>query len=107
MGQLGIGAVAYRTLPAQVFFEGDSSINLLSPETGKVCQACSLVKGALPQFSWEATEPFSKYTLLFSAPSTGVENPFVKKTVKVRDFLGFLQIWKKILNPATTTGVPR
>jgi hypothetical protein len=106
---LGIGAVAYRTLPAQVFFEGESPINLLSPETGRVCQACSLIKSALPQFSWEASEPFSKYTILFSAPSTGVETPFVKKTVKGSStaWVPSTGIWKKIMKSSHNNGSPQ
>jgi len=108
-GQLGIGAVAYRMSPARVFFEGDASILPLSPETGRVFEACSLAKTALPQFNWEATESFTKYTLLFSAPSTGAETPFAKATVKgsLTSWVPSAGTWKKILNASHNNGSPQ
>jgi hypothetical protein len=74
-----------------------------------ICQACSLIKSALPQFSWEASEPFSKYTFLFSAPSTGVETPFVKKTVKGSStaWVPSAGIWKKIMKSSHNNGSPQ
>jgi hypothetical protein len=98
-GQLGIGALSFRTSPAQVFFEGESPLLPLFPETGTVFQACSMIKSALPQFQWEAIEPFSKYTLLFMAPTTGMETPFLKATVQSskKSWPPSTNSWKKIL----------
>jgi hypothetical protein len=109
MGQLGIGTVNNRTLPAQVFFEGESPILPLFPETGTIFQACSLIKSALPQFQWEVTEAFSKYTLLFMAPSTGVETPFLKATVQgsKESWIPSLNTWKKILTSSHNNGSPQ
>jgi len=106
MGQLGIGTVSYRMSPGRVFFEGDASILPLSPETGRIFEACSLLKTALPQFTWEATEPFTKYTLFFSAPSTGPETPFAKATVKgsFTSWVPSAGTWKKILRASHNNG---
>ena len=108
-GQLGIGTVSYRMSPGRVFFEGDASILPLSPETGKIFEACTLIKTALPQFSWEVTESFTKYTLLFSAPSTGAETPFAKTTVKgsLTSWVPSAGTWKKILNASHNNGSPQ